>query len=205
MGPAARLRRGEEAGAAPVGLLGRAHALRRRVTRRLRGEQDLSDLIAEGLTVGAEVFIAGGFYFDPGYAGLISIGAQSTLGPNVTILTHDATPKLRTGYSVIAPVKIGERVFVGANVTILPGTTIGDDAIVAAGSVVRRDVAPGTIVLGNPAEEVGLTEAHTERHLTGLRDRPRYRNLGARGLGGLSAPDRRRMLDELEDGPGYVD
>jgi maltose O-acetyltransferase len=119
----------------------------------------------------------------------------------VTILTHDATPKLRTGWSTIAPVRIGARVFVGANTTVLPGVAIGDDAIVGAGSVIRRDVPPGTIVAGNPAEEIGTTEAHTQRHLARLAARPRYH--GASRV--PASADRRRMLDELRDGPGYVD
>jgi acetyltransferase-like isoleucine patch superfamily enzyme len=202
-GPAARLGPGEEAGARPHGLRARGAAVRRRVAARLRGEQDLQALIAEGLDLGPAVFIARGFYFDPGYAWLISIGAESTIGPNVTILTHDATPKLRTGWSVIAPVRIGARVFVGANATILPGTSIGDDAIVGAASVVRRDVPAGTVVTGNPAEPVGTTEAHTARHVEALRTRPRY---PLRRGGGLpSAAERRRMLAELAEGPGYVD
>jgi maltose O-acetyltransferase len=203
--PSARLQPGDEAGARPRGLVGRAQALRKRVAARVRGEQDLAALVAQGLDLGLAVFIARGFYFDPGYAWMISIGDESTLGPNVTILTHDATPKLRTGYSVIAPVRIGARVFVGANVTILPGTSIGDDAIVGAGSVVRGDVAAGALVVGNPAEAVGSTEAHTARHLAALPTRPRFRIRGHDGLMDLGPADRRRMLAELEDGPGYVD
>jgi maltose O-acetyltransferase len=151
--------------------------------------------------VGCDVFIARGFYLDPGYAWLISIGDEATLGPNVTVLTHDATPKLRTGYSLIARVHIGARVFIGANATILPGVTIGDDAIVGAGSVVRRDVRAGTVVIGNPADEVGTTDQHTERHRAALAHRPRY----------LAADDERpsdelrRITAELADGPGYVE
>ena len=44
---------------------------------------------------------------------------------------------------------------IGANVTILPGVTIGDDAVVAAGSVVHKDVAPGAFVGGNPMRPIG--------------------------------------------------
>jgi maltose O-acetyltransferase len=199
--PSPRLGPGDAAGSRRPGALGAAAALGRRLAARIRGEQDLERLIALGLSVGEEVFVARGFYFDPGYAWLISLGDQTTIGPNVTILTHDATPKLRTGWSTIAPVRIGARVFVGANTTVLPGVAIGDDAIVGAGSVIRRDVPPGTIVAGNPAEEIGTTEAHTQRHLARLAARPRYH--GASRV--PASADRRRMLDELRDGPGYVD
>lgn len=137
-------------------------------------------------------------FLDPGLPWLVAIGDETTLGPNVTVLTHDATPKLRTGHTVIAPVRIGARVFIGANVTILPGVTVGDDAIVGAGSVVRRGVAAGTVVSGNPAEEHGTTARHTERHQAQLSRRPRYAE------GALDTPEARaRALSELEDGPGY--
>lgn len=199
--PSPRLAPGEEAGSRRPGPLGAAAALRRRVTARMRGEQDLDELIARGLSLGDEVYVARGFYFDPGYAWLISIGDQTTIGPNVTILTHDAAPKLRTGWSAVAPVRIGARVFVGANTTILPGVGIGDDAIVGAGSVIRRDVPAGMIVAGNPAEEVGTTDAHTARHLRRLAERPRLPS-AARDP---AAADRRRLLEQLADGDGYVD
>lgn len=51
-----------------------------------------------------------------------------------------------------SPVSIGNKVWVGANVTILPGISLGDGAIIAAGAVVTKDVAPGTIVGGVPAK-----------------------------------------------------
>jgi acetyltransferase-like isoleucine patch superfamily enzyme len=52
---------------------------------------------------------------------------------------------------VIVPVAIGDNVWIGAKAIILKGVTIGDGAVVAAGSVVTKDVAPGVLVAGNPA------------------------------------------------------
>jgi maltose O-acetyltransferase len=197
--PADRLRPGDAAGVRPQGLGGWAVLVRRRLRARLQGRQHADELIARGLRVGRDVFIADGAYLDPGFPWLISIGDETTIGPGVTILTHDAAPKLRTGYSVIARVRIGARVFVGANAIILPGVTIGDDAVIGAGTVVRRDVTPGTIVLGNPAEEVGTIAAHTERHRTEMESHPRYPSVVDPG-----EAERRRILEELGDGPGYV-
>ena len=199
--PRPRLAPGEAAGRRRPGLAGWSGAVRRQLTARLRGEQDVSQLVREGMEVGRDVFIARGCYLDAGYAWLISIGDEATLGPYVTVLTHDAAPKLRTGYSLIARVHIGARAFIGANATILPGVTIGDDAIVGAGSVVRRDVQAGTVVLGNPAEEVGTTDQHADRHRAALAHRPRY--LAADGE--RSSEDVRRIAADLEDGPGYVE
>lgn len=53
-----------------------------------------------------------------------------------------------------APIVIGRNVWIGANVTILKGVTVGDDAVVAAASVVTKDVPAGSIVVGSPARVV---------------------------------------------------
>lgn len=83
--------------------------------------------------------------------GTIAIGNHVALGPNVSIFAggHDHTqPDLPV---TAAPVVICDYVWVGGNSTILQGVTIGEGAIVAAGSVVTKHVAPYTIVAGNPA------------------------------------------------------
>ncbi|MNZ92503.1 putative acetyltransferase [compost metagenome] len=77
---------------------------------------------------------------------LITIGRNSVIGYNTTILAHEYLIKeYRLG-----EVHIGSDVLIGANSTILPGVTIGDGAVVAAGSVVHKDVEPGSFVGGNP-------------------------------------------------------
>ena len=87
----------------------------------------------------------------------IEIGNNSTLAYRVTILTS-ADPNgpenaLSTLYPAkIEPVIIGDDVWIGANSTILPGVTIGDFSVVAAGSVVTKDVPSGVLVAGVPAE-----------------------------------------------------
>ena len=86
----------------------------------------------------------------------IEIGENSTHAYGVTILTS-ANPngphnKLAELYpAMTAPVVIGRDVWVGANATILPGVSIGDFSIVAASSIVTRNVPSGVLVAGNPA------------------------------------------------------
>ena len=87
--------------------------------------------------------------------GDISVGENTMIGPNVTILTVDHDYRVEgiethTAHK-ISPVVIGRNVWIGANAVILPGVTIGDSAVVAAGSVVTADVAENSIVGGNPA------------------------------------------------------
>lgn len=87
----------------------------------------------------------------------IEIGENSTLAYRVTVLTgadpngpYNALSELYPPMK--APVIIGKDVWVGANSTILPGVSIGDFSVVAAGSVVTKDVPSGVLVAGVPAE-----------------------------------------------------
>lgn len=76
----------------------------------------------------------------------ITIGDNTIIGYNTTILAHEyLIDEYRLG-----DVNIGSHVMIGANTTILPGVTIGDHAVVGAGSVVHKDVAPYSFVAGNP-------------------------------------------------------
>lgn len=87
----------------------------------------------------------------------VEIGAGTQIGPGVQILTadHPRDPKLRAqGLEFGRPIRIGANVWIGGGALILPGVTIGDDAIIGAGSVVTRDVAAGATVVGNPARPV---------------------------------------------------
>lgn len=84
----------------------------------------------------------------------IRIGDMTQIGPFTQILAadHPRDPASRdAGFENGRPVTIGRNVWIGGGALILPGITMGDDAIVGAGAVVTRDVAPGTTVAGNPA------------------------------------------------------
>lgn len=86
----------------------------------------------------------------------IELGENSTLAYGVTILTHADPNGPKNKLSKLyppkqAPVIIGRDCWIGANATILPGVTIGDCSVVAAGSVVTKDVPSGVVVAGCPA------------------------------------------------------
>ncbi|WP_205589577.1 maltose acetyltransferase domain-containing protein [Chachezhania antarctica] len=90
-------------------------------------------------------------------SGVVTIGARSLLGPAVQVYCaqHNKDPDLRAqGQEIARPVDIGCDVWIGGAAVILPGVTIGDGAIVGAGSVVTRSVAARGIVAGNPARSV---------------------------------------------------
>lgn len=104
----------------------------------------------KNIHVGKQVFINMGCKFQD--QGGIYIGDGTLIGHNVVLATlnHAKSPKDRSTM-IPAPIHIGKRVWIGSNATILPGVTIGDGAIVAAGAVVTRDVPDNTIVGGIPA------------------------------------------------------
>ncbi|RLQ96698.1 acyltransferase [Falsibacillus albus] len=91
----------------------------------------------------------------------ISVGENTVIGYNTTILAHEYLIKeYRLGQ-----VEIGSRVMIGANTTILPGVKIGDGAIVSAGTLVHKDVEPGTFVGGNPMRVIYTKEEMATRWL----------------------------------------
>src|SRR6185312_11821354 len=98
------------------------------------------------ITLGKRIFINAGCKFQD--QGGVTIGDGTLIGHNVVIATlnHDLAPSRRADMHP-APVVIGRNVWIGSNATILPGVTIGDDAVVAAASVVTRDVPAGAVVV----------------------------------------------------------
>lgn len=87
----------------------------------------------------------------------IYIGDNVMIGPNtlITTVNHPMTPMGRRQHLGIAtPVTIGNDVWIGGNVTILPGVKIGNNVIVAAGAVVTKDIPDNTLVGGVPARKI---------------------------------------------------
>ena len=84
----------------------------------------------------------------------VEIGDMTQIGPGVQILTadHPRDPALRAqGLEFGRPIRIGRNVWIGGGALIVPGVTIGDDALIGAGSIVTRNVPAGATVAGNPA------------------------------------------------------
>jgi maltose O-acetyltransferase len=136
-------------------------------------EERRAELLAELLAASGEgVVLRPPFHCDYGYnirlgrgvfanygcvfldVGPIEIGDATQIGPQVQILAadHPRDPALRRqGWESGRPVRVGRNVWIGGGAILLPGVTVGDDAIIGAGSVVTRDVGPGATVAGNPA------------------------------------------------------
>ncbi|CAH2716429.1 2,3,4,5-tetrahydropyridine-2,6-dicarboxylate N-acetyltransferase [Neobacillus rhizosphaerae] len=112
-----------------------------------------------GLKVGEQTSFALMVMLDVMFPEKISVGRNTVIGYNTTILAHEYLIKeYRLG-----PVSIGSEVMIGANSTILPGVTIGDGAIVSAGTLVHKDVPAGAFVGGNPMRVIYSKEELTKR------------------------------------------
>lgn len=111
----------------------------------------------KNITVGKNVFINSGCHFQD--QGGITIGDGVLIGHNVVLATlnHDFSPKKRSTLHP-APIVIGENVWIGSNATIVPGVTIGNGSIIAAGAVVTKNVPENVVAGGVPAKIIKILD-----------------------------------------------
>lgn len=113
---------------------------------------------SSGVNIGQRVYIGHEVLFDRAFPEQITIGDDTAIGDRCTITAHGCIPThtpLKEVYPLtVKPVNIGSRVWIMPNVTIIYGVSIGDEAVVATGAVVTRDVPARTLVAGVPAKIV---------------------------------------------------
>ena len=115
----------------------------------------------KNIHLGENVFINDCCHFQDHGGITLGDGCQIGHGVGFATLNHGLAPADRqTTYP--APIVLGRNVWVGANAAILQGVTIGDNAVVAAGAVVTKDVAANTVVGGVPARLIHVIETETE-------------------------------------------
>jgi maltose O-acetyltransferase len=107
------------------------------------------------IAIGARTFVNYGAVFLD--VAKITIGEDVQFGPNVQLLTptHPLDPETRQAkYEAAEPITIGNNVWLGGGVIVLPGVTIGDNTVVGAGAVVTKDLPPNVVAVGNPARVI---------------------------------------------------
>ena len=106
------------------------------------------------ISVGRNVFVNQNCTFYD--LGGLDIADDVMIGPNVSIITsgHPIEPSQRRNGVIARPIVIERNVWIAVGATIIGGVTVGENSVVAAGSVVTRDVPPNTLVGGNPARVI---------------------------------------------------
>lgn len=125
--------------------------------------------IGEGTLIGEKATLDGRKQLPDSHGGL-EIGNHVDIASEVMIWTSQHDIHSENMATIEAKVTIGDYVFIGPRTIILPGVTIGKGAIIAAGSIVTKDVAPGVIVAGTPAKEIGIRKTKNYSYKLG---RPR--------------------------------
>jgi maltose O-acetyltransferase len=184
--------------------MNRLISLFRRLRRLLFGYDQEAELRRNGLVAGKGLIIENDVVVDPHHCWHIELGDDVKLGPRSFLLAHDASTKYKFKYTRIGRIKIGNRVFIGAGALILPGTTIGDDVLIGAGSVVSGNVPSGSLAVGNPVKVIGRTEEYYARKKSEFEASPHF-GFEYTVNGGVTPEMKKEMNDRMIDGVLYVD
>jgi acetyltransferase-like isoleucine patch superfamily enzyme len=106
------------------------------------------------MRIGRNVFVNQNCTFHD--LGGVDVADDVMIGPNVSLITsgHPVEPSRRRDFTLAKPIVIERNVWIGACATIIGGVTVGENSVVAAGSVVARNVPHNTLVGGNPAKVI---------------------------------------------------
>ena len=97
----------------------------------------------------------------------VTFGDNVFVAPNCSFYTsgHPLDYETRNkGLEYAKPIKVGNNVWIGGNVIVLPGVTIGDNVVIGAGSVVNRDIPPDSVAVGNPCKVIKKIKEKKKEH-----------------------------------------
>lgn len=167
-----------------------------------REKKNKEYLLNHGLVIGENVNLDFNG-IDSLYPWLIEIGSDIQFATGVTILAHDASTQIPLGKAKIGRVKIGNCVFIGLNSTVLCNTTIGNNVIIGAGSIVTSDIPSNSVYAGNPAKFICTFDEYIEKNRQLIASRPNFES----PFWIWSKKDKSQwddMKEKLEDGIGYL-
>lgn len=135
------------------------HKIKRKVQKKT--PKSKTDIWRErGVTIG-DNFDGPDSVIDYCFGHLVTIGDNVTIS-GTTILAHDGSTKKILGYSKVAPVTIGNDVFIGYGCIILPGVTIGNKVIVGAGTIISKDIPDNVVVVQGHKETYRILSTYDE-------------------------------------------
>lgn len=119
-----------------------------------------------GVIMGKNNFIASRFWSTEPY--LITVGSHCQITGGVKFYTHGGAGAVRRRYpkfDTFGKIVVGDYVYIGSNSMIMPGVTIGDNVLIAAGSVVTKSIPSNVVVAGNPAKFICNLDDYISRNL----------------------------------------
>lgn len=177
--------------------------IRARFRKWLNEEYWMEDYKKMGMKIGKNCDINPGLMVDYSHCWLIELEDRVTLAPQVYLLAHDASTKRTLNHTRLGRVLIKAGAFIGARSIIMPGVTVGENAIVAAGSVVTKSVESNTIVGGNPAKFIMTTEDFFAKSTERMKFSKLY-DSSYTIQGGIDQRKKQQMITELTHTTGYV-
>ena len=143
-----------------MNILNKLHAVYKRFFWSLEKQAKVA-----GVNIGESNFISSKFWSSEPY--LITIGSHCQLTDGVKIYTHGGGGAVRRFYpkfDIFGKVIIGDYVYIGNGAKIMPGVTIGDNVLIAAGSIVTKTIPSNVVVAGNPAKYICSIEEYIEKN-----------------------------------------
>lgn len=160
--------------------------------------------VKRGMKVGRNFNRQSGTRLDPSNCWLIELGDDIIMSNKVQLIAHDFSTMHNTGYVRFGKIKIGNRVFIGANSTILMNVSIGDDAIIGAGSVVNKDIPAGMVAAGVPARVICSVEEYRQKNMELISKCPNYVKADLTYGGKMTKEKQQEILRTMDENPHRI-
>lgn len=168
------------------------------------GDLPTSYFVKRGMKVGKNFNRQSGTRLDPNNCWLIEIGDDVIMSNKVQVIAHDFSTMHLTGYVRFGKVVIGDRVFIGANSTILMNVHVGNDVIIGSGSLVNKDIPDGMVAAGVPARVICTTEEYRRRQLKLIDECPKFLRADTTYAGKMSDEKKQVIITAIDNNPHRI-